>query len=160
DLLVCTPTLKAIRETHKNRKIIVYCSTRIHREVLLNNPHVDSVRVLGAKYMWRYPYHLFVYLFDRSRIKYYYLNFQHVSPTYIYNKNMTEVVPDIFADLGITLSDNRIQLFFTEAEEEKARKVISAFKNPIFMHVHSTSSPNHIWPIENWEALVRKTPEF
>jgi len=160
DVLVCTPTLKAVKEKYPDFKLIVYCSRKYHPQVFKNNPYIDSVRLLKAKHMWRYPSHLYAYLFNRNRFKYYHLFFQHIPPSWIYKKTMKEIVPEIFTDLDIKLTDKKVQLFLTKAEEEKARVCISAYKSPILMHIHSTSSSNHHWPLERWEALVKSLPEF
>jgi ADP-heptose:LPS heptosyltransferase len=160
DLLVCTPAIKAVKLSNPHRKVIVYCWSKLRRDVLLHNPYIDSVRILKLKYMWRYPYHLFHYLFKRKQAKYYYLNFQHVPISWVYNKNVKEIATEIFRDLPVTLNDNRIQLFFSSPEEEKARHMLAPYSDVIIMHIHSRSSVNHHWPLERWEALVASMPEY
>lgn len=160
DLVVCTPTLRAIKETHPNRRLIVYCGHPDHPDILKNNPYIDSIRILGTKHMWRYPKHLYRYLFKRNTAKYYFLGFQHIFPNKLYFKHVKEIVPEIFADLQVKLRHKNMQMFFTEKEEQKAQQTLSGIKSPIFIHVHSRSSVNHHWPLENWQALVMSLPEY
>jgi ADP-heptose:LPS heptosyltransferase len=160
DVMICTPTLRAIKERYPDRKLIVYCLGKSHWDVLLHNPHIDSLRLVGIKYMWRYPRHLYFYLFNRKRFKHYPLCFQHVAPSFLYNMHMAEVVPDIFSDLGIQLGENKVQLFLTKREEDKAQKSLAPFEKVIIIQIHSKCSINHHWPMDLWEALISDLPQF
>jgi len=160
DVMVCTPSLRAIKETHPNRRLIVYCLNKHHRDVLLNNPYIDGVRLVGIRYMWKYPAHLYAYLFDPESLKHYFMRFQHVPLSWLYGKNVKEIVPDIFADLQVNVRHNTVQLYFTRKEEDKARRALVLYRNVVLMHIHSRSSANHHWPLERWEELVRSLPEY
>lgn len=159
DLLVCTPTLKALRETYPDHKIIVYClkQKKEHVYVLQNNPYITSLRTLHWTTMLRYPYHLYLYLFRRKKAKYYSLDFQLIPLSYIYDKSVKEIVPDIF---NIKLNDTKVSLFLTTHEEQQAQKRLLPYKNVVLMHITSVSSRNHLWPHENWVELVRQLPEY
>jgi ADP-heptose:LPS heptosyltransferase len=163
DLMLCTPALKALREENPGSKIVVYYQHfhRGHKQVLLNNPHIDSVRELHVTSMWKYPRHLFVYLFKKNKWieerKYYHMYFDNVPCTWLYEKSHKEVAADIF---DVTLKDNRIQLFFTEGEEQKARERLKPFRNVVFVHTYSKCSVNHMWDIEKWNRLVKELPEY
>jgi len=160
DLLVCTPTIKAIREAYPGHKLIVYCSTKAHYDVLQHNPHVDSIRRLHFLHFWRYPLHLMRFLLDRKNFKFYSLEFQHIPLSWIYQKNVKEIVADIFEDLHLHLADKKVQIFLTKKEDKQAVRDLSPFPNPVLIHVHSRSSNNHHWPAEKWERLVKEMPEI
>ncbi|OQP54228.1 hypothetical protein A4H97_22280 [Niastella yeongjuensis] len=170
DVLLITPALRAVKECYSDHKLIVYCLKKSHREVLLNNPYIDSLRLLPPLYLWRYPYHLFSYLFNNSRrqghffdtqkLKHYSMRPNAIPVSWLYNKNVKEVVPELFSDLDVRLENKNVQLFFTKREEAKARHRLAPYRNTIIMHVYSRTSVNHMWSIEKWEALVRELPEF
>ncbi|WP_436488021.1 glycosyltransferase family 9 protein [Chitinophaga sp. ARDCPP14] len=164
DLMLCTPALKALKEENPHSRIIVYYQHFHpgHKQVLLNNPHIDSLRELHVTSMWRYPRHLFVYLFKRKKWikdrKYYHMYLNHVPATWIYEKNYKEVAADVF-DVKLS-GDRKIQLFFTAAEEQQARERIRHFKNVVFIHTYSKCSVNHLWDIKKWNRLVKELPEL
>ena len=160
DVMVCTPALRAIKEKYPCHQLIVYCLNKQHRDVLLNNPYIDSVRLVGGKYMWKYPAHLYAYLFNPKKLKYYYMFFQHIPLSWAYAKHVKDIVPEIFGDLGLELAHREVQLFFTWAEENKARKALVLYRNVVIMHIHSRSSANHHWPIEKWQELVSSLPGY
>lgn len=157
DVIVCTPTIRALKELHPDHKVIVYCSVEKHRDVLMHSPYIDSLRVLTPLRMLKYPYHLFAYLFKPKLVKHTALSFQYVNfYPYIFNKSVKEIIAEIFS---IKLQNTNIELFLTEKEESDAREMISKYKNPVIMHIHSRSSMNHHWRPEHWEELVRQMPE-
>lgn len=163
DVIVCTPVFKTIKEAYPEKKLIVYCREKRQKLILLQNPYIDSLRMLNIKAMLRYPGHLYAYLFNNEKVKYYDLLFQHITPAHIYNdedKNVKDLVYDLFDDLNIKSNYPKTQLFFTEKEEKKARKTLALYKNVVMMHVHSRSSKNHHWPLEKWNALVKSLPEY
>src|SRR5579872_821421 len=87
DVIVCTPVFKTFKEYYPEKKLIVYCREKKHKHLLLNNPYIDSLRLLDIKTMWRYPGHLYAYIFDNKKVKYYDLLFQHINPAHIYDEN-------------------------------------------------------------------------
>lgn len=160
DLLVCTPAIRAVRESYPGYKLIVYCASSAHRQILLNNPDIDSLRRLHPLHMWRYPYHVYLRVFKKEKLKYYHLDFQHIPLTLIYQKSVKEIVPEIMADLNIRLTDKKIRMVFTEQENKKAMLRLAPYPNAVIMHIKSKSSKNHHWPPEKWESLVKEMPDL
>jgi ADP-heptose:LPS heptosyltransferase len=168
DVLVCTPALRAIKEAHPERRLIIYCSREDHRKVLMHNPNIDSLRVLLPKYMWRYPRHLYAYLFNRHGLNYYdpqglhfyYMYFLHVPAAVYKHTHAKDVLPEIFGDLDIDVKGRKCELYFTGKEEEKVRAALAPYKNIVFMHIHSRCSVNHHWPMERWNELVASLPQY
>lgn len=157
DAVVATPTYEALKKAYPQYKIIVYCKNIGHYTVFSNNPNIDSLRILKASDMWRYPYHLYLFLFNRKKLGYYNMQFQHIPLTWIYEKNVKEIIPEIF---GLEVKNPKAQLFFTKKEEERARTLLQPFPKPVLMHIHSRSSQNHHWQLEKWEALVNELPGY
>ena len=162
DVIVCTPVFKTLKETYPERKLIVYCREKRHRSLLSNNPYIDSLRMLKIAAMWRYPAHLYAYLFNSDKIKYYDLLFQWITPSHLFSDdyNVKDLVYEMFADLKIKSDHPRTQLFFTKKEDARARQALAPYKNVVVIHIHSRSSVNHHWPMEKWKALVRSLPEY
>ena len=160
DVLLCTPTIRAIKESNPDHKIIVYASKEPHMEVFRNNPYVDTVRMLKPMRMWRYPYHLYVYLFNRKKVKFYSLSFCYIPVYYLYRINVRHIVPEIFPDLQFDRNIKNVQLFLTEAENRKAIESLLPYKNVIILHIYSRTYQNHFWFHDRWEALVKSLPEY
>ncbi|MCE3228477.1 MAG: rfaQ 5 [Bacteroidetes bacterium] len=168
DAMVITPTLRAIKELHPKHKLIVYCNPN-HYPVFKNNPHIDSLRVLGLgtlllrpgafiswiKYL--YPKTFISWLLKPFGQKYILTAFQHIPLTWAYKKSVIEIVPEIFE---IELKHKKIEIFLNEQEDRKAREVFAGYKNPILMHIHSRSSSNHHWDMDKWAELVKQLPDY
>ena len=157
DAIICTPTIRALKENFPTHKIILYCPARKQWDVFKNNPYIDSLRILNVWSMMRYPYHLFAYKFNRKLINYTLLHFQFVAPSHIYDKSIKEIAADMF---NIKLNNLNVDLFLSPEEELTAKKKISVYENVVIIHVHSRSSVNHHWSIEKWNQLVRELPEY
>jgi ADP-heptose:LPS heptosyltransferase len=159
DVLLCTPTLRAVRKHYSGYKIIVYCFREDHLDILKYNPNIDSLRVLSIRQMWKYPYHLYAYLFDRSRIPYKELAFSHIPPNWYCRSSIKYIVPKIF-NLELQPHEINTELFFSPEEEEKARRSLAPYHDVILMHIFSRSSPNHLWAEQKWAELVAQLPQY
>jgi ADP-heptose:LPS heptosyltransferase len=159
DVLVCTPALKAVRRHYHDHKIIVYCYRPEHMEVLKHNPHIDSLRLLDAKHMWKYPSHLFAFLFNKKKIPYKELDFAWIPPGWFCRKSIKYVIPQIF-DVELNPDEAKTEIFFTKEEEARAIHTLAPYKNVVLMHIFARSSANHLWPLEKWAALVEQLPQF
>jgi len=152
DILLSTPSYAALKQKHTNAKIIMYCSTKRHKEVYKHNPHIDELR--GGKY-YMGP---FTYLMYRlKRWHFYFCNYASLAPSINYNKNATEIIAEMF---GVELKNKKIQIFLTEQEEDKARKELAKYRNPVILHITPLSSKNKSWTLEKWSQLVRSLPEY
>jgi ADP-heptose:LPS heptosyltransferase len=157
DALVCTPTIRALKQQDPERKIILYCMKKAHLDVYRHNPHIDSLRLLHWTSMWRYPYHLFAYIFNKKLVNYTVFLFQHVDPPNLYSKSIKHIVGDIF---NLELDDITNEITLTDQEEEAAKQRLAPYKNVVIMHIHSRIAPNHLWDINNWNELVRSFPDY
>jgi len=61
--------------------------------------------------------------------------------------------------IGISLSDNTIQLYLTREEEANAQATLAAFRNPVILNITSATSANQMWPVEEWNKLVSVMPD-
>ena len=153
DLLVCTPTIKALKERHPERRVVVLCRRPDHADLLRHNPYVDVVRLRTRPFVSNLMQRI-----DRRRGRQYFeLKFQRIPLSWIYQKSVIDVVADMF---GLTLTDRRVQLFFTPEEDEHARTLLAPHTNVVAMHINSYSSTNHLWQMDKWEALVASLPEY
>ncbi|MBO9201555.1 MULTISPECIES: glycosyltransferase family 9 protein [Niastella] len=152
DVLITTPTFKAIKEASPHRKIILYCFTRNQQSIFRNNPHIH--RVTSTSF-WRNPI---------SFIKYYLKMtpffddfYAGLSPTVTYNKNAKDIIAEMY---GIELKDDKVQVFLSPEEESFGRSFMSQYNHPILLHVTSRTSQNQEWPHANWDELVQSMPGF
>lgn len=165
----CTPTIKALKQQNPDSRLIMYYAHNGHRAVFENNPYIDSLRGVSLKTTWRYPSHLLSFLIWRypgnrllprlkiKKIDYVILNYQRIPLTLAYKKHVIDIVPEMF---NIELKDKTVEMFFTKEEELKAEKMLKPYKNVVFIHVHSMSSPNHLWEQAKWEQLVKELPDY
>lgn len=152
DALLLTPSFEAIKSKYSNVKLIVYCSSKGHKQVFKNNPYIDVVTTLSFNTA---PFHYFFYKFKPSQ----FLTsaYGKLSPSKFYKKNAIEIIAEM---LNVTKVKNRVQIFLDNEECEKGKNLVSQYMNPIVIHVSSLTSKNKEWPIENWAMLVKSMPEF
>jgi len=169
DAIVSLPAIRALKEKDPSKKIILFYRNMGHEAVFRNNPYIDALHpvklsallfrpaYLAAFLVWRYPGTFLAKVLNRWKVDYVLMHFQHIPLTWIYKKNVIDIVPDMF---NVTLRSRKIELFFTEQEVAAAKEKLKPYKNVIFMHIHSKASPNHHWNITNWEELVQQLPEY
>lgn len=157
DVIICTPAIKAFKETYQDFKIVVYCLSKSHYDVLRNNPNIDSLRLLKVWRMFRNPIHLFAFLFNRKLVKYTWMCFQPISPSHIYQKSIKEIAADM---LKLKLRDSNVQIFLSSSEMKRSLEMLGPYKNIIIMHIHSRSSQNHHWSHNKWVELIREMPDY
>jgi ADP-heptose:LPS heptosyltransferase len=64
----------------------------------------------------------------------------------------TEVIAEM---TGFQLTNRKLEVFLTPAEDEAARSLAARYSNPVAIHVTSNCSANQNWPKCKWEELVR-----
>lgn len=156
DALILSPFFEALKNRDPRKKILVYCLNSKHPAVFENNPYIDEVRVLKIKKMWRYPYHLLVFVLKLKWVKYQSTEFDITPLSWIYSKQVKEIAAEM---LGLEAIDKKnVILYFTPEEEENAKNRLANYKNVVFIHNFSMTTERHLWPIENWNQLVKKMP--
>jgi ADP-heptose:LPS heptosyltransferase len=151
DVLLITPSIRALKQREPGCKIHVYCMSKSHKEVLINNKYIDRLLYVGPLGA---IYHL---LIPSIKSKFRWPNYGMLSPSLFYRENASAVIGEM---LGIKVDDSRPDCFLTEAEERVARKIVSAYSNPVALHATAKSSPNKNWPAENWEKLVSNNSNY
>jgi ADP-heptose:LPS heptosyltransferase len=151
DVLINTPTFKAIKEETPDRRIIIYCFNKRQQSVFWNNPYVD--RVTNTKF-WRNPVSFIKYRLKKA--PFFDDFYGSMSPTINFDKNAKDIIAEMY---GVGLRDTNVQVFLSKREDAFARTFMTAYRNPVLLHVTSRTSNNQHWPHENWEALVQSMPE-
>lgn len=151
DVLLCTPSFKALKEKHPHSKIIVYARKK-DRDVFDNNPFIDKLAGTfflpdPERYFRRDP---------SKRNKFIVPLYGSLMPSLYYRKNATEIIAEYF---DVELKDKNVQVYLTEKEDEKAVKELKKYKTPVIMHITSIFSRNQMWPLSNWVDLVRQMPD-
>jgi len=159
DILLSTPALKALREKYPTCKIKVLFHIRRKevREIFQNNPHISSVNPVTL-FTTPYEYLLWGSKWGMRKLKLHHFFYGNLSPCLFGTKSAI----DLIAEEGyeVELSDRKIQLFLTDEEERKAKELLSAYKNPVILHIKSRTTDNQEWPLCNWVELVRSMPEY
>lgn len=152
DALLLTPSLKAIKETYPGSRTLVYYEKRIHREVFLHNPYIDSLR---ATTLLANP--IDVLLFNFKDLGIIWTNYGRYKPSLTLNKPAVEILAEI---IKVRLRHRRLQFFLTREEQQRAEETMARYANPIVIHISSGSSKNQNWPLESWQRLVEEMPDF
>lgn len=150
DALMVTPSFKALKEKHPDCTLIVYCDSAAHWDTYRHNPHIDHLRkvsdyrsvvdVLCFRFKWR---------------KFIVPNYGWFGPTKIYTKQASNIIAEYF---GLTLANDKPEVFLTEAEEATGRQLLAVLPNPVVINPTSRSSKNQEWFNERWEAVIRALP--
>jgi ADP-heptose:LPS heptosyltransferase len=152
DVLLSTPSFKALKQRDKRSKIIIHCTSRSAMEIFINNPYIDRVKSTSF-FANMIPY----ILFHLKKLRFGSIAYGQLLPSVGYNKNATEIIAEM---LGVELEDKKVQVFLNRAEEHKALQLLSGYRNPIALHISSLTSKNQEWPLQNWEELVRQMPDY
>lgn len=152
DVLLTTPTIKALKEAEPDRKIMLYCMNERQQGIFNYNPHVD--RLTNTSF-FRNPVAFTKYFMKRES---FHTDFYAgLMPTAFSGKNAKDLIAGLH---HIELKDDRVQIFLSEKEENMAKSVMAQYRNPIVMHITSKTTKNQEWEVEDWEALVRSMPEY
>jgi ADP-heptose:LPS heptosyltransferase len=152
DVLLTTPTIKALKEAEPRRKIYLYCMNVRQQGIFENNPHVDR---LSNTSFFRNPL-----AFTKYALKWadFHTDFYAgLLPTAFSGKNAKDLIAGLHQ---LELKDDQVQIFLSEKEEQMARSVMGRYKDPIVMHITSKTSKNQEWELENWENLVKSMPDY
>src|SRR3954467_13716068 len=91
DVLITTPSFRAIKEKSPGRKIILYCFTKQQQSVFRNNPYVD--RVTSTSF-WRNPIPFIRY---KLKLTPFFDDFYaYVLPTLCYDKNAKDIIAEMY----------------------------------------------------------------
>lgn len=152
DVLLLTPTMKAIKQTFPDSKIKLFCFNERQQLIFKNNPHVDNV---NSTSFISNPVS-----FIRATMKWgkYYKDFYGgLIPTVFYKDNAKVLIAGLY---GVELKDDKVQIFLTNQEEEAAKQLLSEYKNPVLLHITSKTSKNQEWEHDNWDKLITSMPEY
>jgi ADP-heptose:LPS heptosyltransferase len=152
DGLLLTPSFKALKDTHPDCKVVVYCGHPRHMDLYVGNPHIDVLK-LGRFHASPIDF----VLFHLKWRKFYFMEYGALLPSLFYSKSAAEIMAEM---LGIELKDTRLQVFLNKAEQATGRQLAASYENPIAINPTARSSKNHEWEIEQWEQVVKKLPNF
>jgi ADP-heptose:LPS heptosyltransferase len=151
DVILTTPAIREWRRQHARGRLVVYCSQSIHREILLGNPHIDSLRI------WRQWPHLPLSVARWIRGTFVFPNYSRLLPTISYRAPASTVIAEM---LDLTLRNTEPEIFLERREDQQATKRLSGLSTPIALHTTGMCTPNKAWPTSNFEELVRGCPEY
>jgi ADP-heptose:LPS heptosyltransferase len=152
DILLSTPSFKALKKKYPGCRILVFCQQDGHKSVFEGNPYVDQIR---SATFWGNPIHYCLYYL--KMVKFYMFDYVLLYPSLTYEKSATEIIAEM---LEVELEDKRVQLFLAKKEEDRARELLAGYKTPIVIHMTSLTSRNQEWPRQNWEELIRRMPGY
>ncbi|HEY6901365.1 MAG TPA: hypothetical protein VI233_12000, partial [Puia sp.] len=151
DMLLCTPTIKALRIKFPDAYIIVYVPEKIRSQLYFHSPHMNKISTTTilnnpvASYIFLYQFHKFIDL-----------KYTRIMP------GLFPIIPviDLIANLAnVELEDRRLQFFLSGQEERAALDFLKGHPNPIIVHM-STKGKNKTWIDQNWEEVIRRFPGY
>ena len=148
DVLLLTPALKSIKAACSHTKVTVYCLRREHMEVLKNNPNIDALK-------WGSAFRRALYHLRLLRVSP--INYADLRPSLYYQKRASEIIAEM---LGVTLSDNKPEVYLTAEEEEEARTRLAGLERPVAIHGKAGFTENKDWSTEMWEQLAAENKQY
>lgn len=142
DGLMATPALAALRKKYPDSEIRVLCNKN-HEPILRNNPDIDYFSVSPDESALNEEE--VDILFDA--------NYGKLKPSLNYDKHAAKIIGDL---LDVEVEDVTPKIILTKEEEEKAKKIVSKYKNPVAIHITSKCSSNQEWSLKNWNKLIEK----
>jgi ADP-heptose:LPS heptosyltransferase len=154
DAVLLTPTLRQWKRRYPDGKLVLLCSLEKMRDIFVNNPHVDSLRMFS----W---WHRIVFMWPqlRDRLAKFYVLLGYDRSLGIAGQQ-TPAFRMYAQKLGVYLDDPNPEMFLTKKELNAAESRLSGIRNPITLHTTSAHSRNNHWSPANWEALIRMCPHY
>lgn len=152
DVALLTPVFKEWQRQFPGVGITVLYANIGHARVLQHNPHIGCFRQLTWKNKWYYQFLQRIRLIKVHQVKYATLH-----PSYTYSIKAAAIIAEM---VGLTLQDPKLQIWLTDKEETCARTTLSKFRNPIIIHITSVATTNQMWPLEYWNELVMRMPDY
>jgi ADP-heptose:LPS heptosyltransferase len=156
DILLMTPSLRALKHLDRNVGLEVICIDQHHFDVLRYNPHIDRLDLVPAPLVFPGPISLGHMSATFEGEQYKRLDYGRLFPMVI-GRPATRTIAAI---LGLELADPTLEIFLTEDEEAQARETMAPFNTPVVIHVTSRCSVNQNWSLSMWEQLVRRNPQY
>jgi ADP-heptose:LPS heptosyltransferase len=152
DTILVTPCIRQWKRNFPNGRLIVHCADALLKDVLLHNPHIDSLRLMRAD-RDSVP----SYRSRRGRGDRYFtpITYSNLYPSISYKVSASHIFAEM---LGISLEDAKPEIYVTSTEISLARTRLSDFPTPIVIHTTGSSSENKNWLNDRWEAVVRSFP--
>ena len=152
DVALTTPVFQAFKTKYPSIKTIALCRNHRDMQLLQNNPYIDSLKLLT--FFW---HNWYVLLHKVGLIKIHIGNYGGLNPSYTYEKRATEIIAEM---MDLQLHDANVQIYLDNEEDRTALNTLSKCRNPVIIHITSIASRNQMWPIEKWNELVQKMPDY
>lgn len=149
DMVLTTPLFKAIKDSDKNCRTILFCAKRRNAQIFKHNPYIDSIRPLS---IFGSPISNFFFKIKKwNLIK---LNYGKFLPSIYPTKHAIEILAEI---AGVQVNYKKLQIFLSPTEDKKAKQTLCIYPNPICIQ-SSSKGENKIWAKHKWEELIRQMP--
>jgi ADP-heptose:LPS heptosyltransferase len=167
DVLLLTPALRALKQAHPSCVVKVYAISPAHYDVLRHNPHINSLKLVrrGRTLQWlrSSPIDFACLWLNRLPGARFRLRpiensgYARLCPSLLANRHATEIIGE---KLGVKVTDRRLEVYLTATEENKARDIVQRYRNPVALHITSSCSENQNWPLDKWNDLVKRNPQY
>lgn len=149
DTLHLTGPLAALKRTHPQRPIHVFCFHDHNHLVLRHNPNVDRLVRVPA-FLHRVAWRLI--RATRRPLPTDYGNFR---ADLIYRRPVSQLLAE---SMGLAAAGElRPELFLTASEREKAVRLLAGLPRPLVaVHPWARCSMNKVWPLSSWRELMRR----
>jgi len=151
DVLLCTPVIRAMKESNRNCRTIVFCAQMEKAQIFRHNPYIDCIRSMS---IIRSP--VSSYLLMAGKWTLHRLNYANLAPSIFPTKSAIEVLAEM---AEVQLQDRKVQFFLSKRENRTARETMAKFRNPVCIEI-SSHGRNKIWPKRNWEELIKQMPGY
>ena len=150
DVILLTPAIHAWKEQNPTGRLIVYSGTVAHREILLGNPFIDSLRLITRL-------RTALCAFPSIRDKVMAAPYGFVAPSLFNKQHATAFIGEF---LGLKVANTTPEIYLNAREDAGARARLKSLRVPVAMHTIARCTENKLWPAERWAELVKRSPEY
>lgn len=140
DCLMLTPAIRSLKLVYPEKLLKVYCTYPEHYQILLNNLYVDEF-VDENCYLENEKYFMMASYAD-------------LFPSLAYPHKASKIICEM---LKTDFIDDKLELFLLPNEIEKGKSALSEFKNPVCINPSSVCSKNHMWDLNKWAELIKRS---
>jgi ADP-heptose:LPS heptosyltransferase len=154
DAILLSPSLRQIKQSFPQSRLIVHAIHKKHYEVLLHNPHIDLLRLESRPVAFCYELlRKNGYLPTRYRLSTY---GEYAPSMWFPEKKGAEIIAEL---IGVELSNSTPELFLTAKEDALAKAALRGLPCPVAIQTRSSRITKD-WPKESWLNLMSRNTQY
>ena len=157
DVLLVTPIIRMLKQNNPHQKLVVHVNRKDHADVFLNNPNIDTLRLetKATQAIAKFLIHNGLF-----KMKITFTDYGRDLPSLFFDNGDRHAITLIARLFEVPPPQKIIEIFLSKAEEGIARELLAPYPKPVIVHNTAVFSKLKEWPVDKWEALVRRNPNI